>query len=204
MKEIYFIRHGETDYNKKGIIQGSGVNSSLNDTGRAQGQAFYEFYKEIDFQVVFVSALKRTRETVQNFIGKKISTEEWKELNEINWGESEGKVSTPEARQEYLAMIAAWGNDNFDARISGGESAADLMARLNIFLAHLKTRPEKRILVCTHGRTLRCVMTLLKGEHPREMEKYKHSNTGLFKANFDGERFEVILENDVRHLGEMC
>lgn len=39
-KKIYIIRHGQTDFNLKGIVQGSGVDSSLNDFGVAQSRAF--------------------------------------------------------------------------------------------------------------------------------------------------------------------
>jgi len=200
MKEIYFIRHGETDYNKRHIIQGSGINSSLNETGRAQGKAFYEHYKSTDFEIIFVSALQRTRQTVTDFIGEKISTEEWKELNEIGWGDSEGKESTPEDHQIYKNMINEWAQGNLDASMKNGESAGELIDRLTQFVNHLKTRSETYILVCTHGRAMRCLMTILKNEHPREMEKYKHANTGLFKATFDGKTFDVVLENDIRHL----
>ncbi len=200
MKEIYFVRHGETEFNKLGIVQGSGVDSSLNETGLQQAKAFFDYYGNLDFEIIYISALKRTRETVQNFIGKKIPTEEWKNINEICWGDSEGKESTPESRQEYLNMRESWSNGDIDAKMPGGESARELMERLTQFIEHLKTRPEKKILVCTHGRTLRCMMMLLKGEHPRAMEQYKHSNTGLFKVNFDGEKFDVELENDTRHL----
>ncbi len=200
MKEIYFIRHGETDYNKRHIIQGSGIDSSLNETGRAQGKAFYEAYKQVDFEVVFVSALQRTRQTVQHFIDDHIPTEQWAQLNEIGWGDSEGKESTPEDHQIYKDMIAAWSLGNLDASMKNGESAKQLIDRLNEFINHLKTRSENRILVCTHGRAMRCLMTLLKNEHLHEMEKYKHANTGLFKATFDGETFNVVLENDVKHL----
>jgi broad specificity phosphatase PhoE len=45
-KELYIIRHGETDLNKQGIVQGRGINSDLNDTGRAQAAAFFKMYKE--------------------------------------------------------------------------------------------------------------------------------------------------------------
>jgi len=200
MKEIYFIRHGETDYNKRHIIQGSGINSSLNETGRAQGKAFYEHYKSTDFEIIFVSALQRTRQTVTDFIGEKISTEEWKELNEIGWGDSEGKESTPEDHQIYKNMINEWAQGNLNASMKNGESAGELIDRLTQFVNHLKTRSETYILVCTHGRAMRCLMTILKNEHPREMEKYKHANTGLFKATFDGKTFDVVLENDIRHL----
>lgn len=200
MKEIYFIRHGQTDYNKRRIIQGSGIDSDLNETGRAQGRAFYEAYKSVGFEVIFVSALKRTRQTVVDFIGKKIPTEEWKQLNEMGWGDNEGKESSEAAHETYKNMIASWSRGELDASMPNGESARQLISRLTEFVEHLKTRPEKRILVCTHGRAMLCVMTLLKNEHPREMENYKHSNVGLVKATFDGETFEVVLENCTKHL----
>jgi bisphosphoglycerate-dependent phosphoglycerate mutase len=67
-KEFYIIRHGETDLNKQGIIQGRGIDSDLNDTGRAQAAAFYAMYKDLTFDKVYTSALKRTHQTVKGFI----------------------------------------------------------------------------------------------------------------------------------------
>ena len=40
-KTIYLIRHGETDFNRQGIVQGSGVDSDLNELGLAQAEAFF-------------------------------------------------------------------------------------------------------------------------------------------------------------------
>jgi broad specificity phosphatase PhoE len=54
-KELYIIRHGETELNRLGIVQGRGVNTDLNDTGRAQAAAFYERYKDIPFQKIYTS-----------------------------------------------------------------------------------------------------------------------------------------------------
>ncbi|MEO0734980.1 MAG: histidine phosphatase family protein, partial [Bacteroidota bacterium] len=42
---VYIVRHGQTDFNLQGIVQGSGVDASLNDTGRSQGQHLYEQYR---------------------------------------------------------------------------------------------------------------------------------------------------------------
>ncbi|HCZ37344.1 MAG TPA: histidine phosphatase family protein, partial [Cytophagales bacterium] len=67
-KKIYLIRHGQTDFNLKGIVQGSGVDSSLNAKGMAQAQAFFEMYKHIKFDKIYTSTLKRTRESVSGFI----------------------------------------------------------------------------------------------------------------------------------------
>ncbi len=51
-----------------GIVQGSGVDSSLNDTGFKQSKAFYEKYQNENFDVVITSTLKRTYETAYPFI----------------------------------------------------------------------------------------------------------------------------------------
>ena len=46
---LYIIRHAETEYNRKGIIQGSEVDSDINDKGDIQAMSFYEYYKDINF-----------------------------------------------------------------------------------------------------------------------------------------------------------
>jgi len=201
-KTIYFLRHGQTELNRLSIVQGSGVDSDLNDFGRKQAKAFYDFYQDLDFDLVITSALKRTHQTVEPFFEKKIPHESWAEINEINWGIHEGKPSEPWMIEAYKEMVAQWAVGNFDARLQDGESAKQLADRINFFLESIKTRSEKSILVCTHGRTLRCLMCLVKGQHLREMESYTHSNTGLFKVHWKVPNFNVELENDTRHLNE--
>ena len=44
-KELFILRHGETNQNLNGIVQGSGIDSDLNHSGYAQGAAFFEKYK---------------------------------------------------------------------------------------------------------------------------------------------------------------
>ncbi|HPH47050.1 MAG TPA: histidine phosphatase family protein, partial [Chryseolinea sp.] len=90
-KKIYIVRHGQTDFNLNNIVQGSGVNSSLNDRGRAQGQAFFDTYKDIQFDKIYTSALVRTKESIQKFIDLGIPFESLSGLNEISWGTKEGE-----------------------------------------------------------------------------------------------------------------
>ena len=201
-KTIYFIRHGQTELNRLKIVQGSGVDSDLNDFGRTQAKAFYDYYENHDFDLIITSALKRTFQTVRPFFGKNIPHESWAEINEINWGIHEGKESNSWMIEAYKEMVGQWAIGNFDASLEEGESARQLADRINSFLESIKNRPEKSILVCTHGRTLRCLMCLVKGQHLREMETYTHSNTGLFKVHWKANVFTVELENDTRHLNE--
>lgn len=202
MKQIYFIRHGETELNRLHIIQGSGIDSSLNDTGRRQAAAFYGAYADINFEMVICSTLRRTLETVAPFLADGLPLRRYGNINEMCWGEHEGKPSTPEMREAYQTMVNDWQSGNFYAKLGdGSESAQELGDRLNGFIEHLKLFPEERILVCSHGRAMRAMMALLKGESLTDMEKYKHHNTGLYLVTYDAQKgFEILKENDISHL----
>lgn len=202
-KLLYIIRHGETDLNRKGIVQGSGVDAPLNELGKQQAQAFYDFYQELPFEVVLTSALQRTHQTVHPFLVKGLPWEQFADINEMNWGHHEGKESTPAMHSEYQEVKAAWGRGELDVQIRGGESAAELGTRISRFIDHLKHRPEKLLLVCSHGRAMSAMMCLLHGLPLHEMNNYFHYNTGLWKVHFDGFAFEFELENDTKHLEAM-
>jgi len=202
-KQIYILRHGETEYNRLRIVQGSGVDTSLNEKGRAQAQAFFNHYQHIPFEVVLTSALQRSQQTVELFGNKGIPTEHFTEINEIHWGVHEGKKGNPQMVEHYKHLMDAWKSGNYDARLEEGESATELADRINRFLEQLKKRAEQKILICTHGRTLRCLMCLIKGLPISEMDSIKHRNTGLYLVHFQKGEFQVEIENDHQHLTEL-
>ena len=63
-KEVYFIRHGETEQNKLGIVQGSGIDSDLNNLGLIQGKAFHTNFLDKEFDVAISSDMKRAYQTI--------------------------------------------------------------------------------------------------------------------------------------------
>ena len=200
---LYILRHGETEFNRLQIVQGSGVDSDLNDTGHEQAHAFFETYQDIDFQLVVTSKLRRTHQTVRRFLDKNIPWIETPDINEISWGTHEGLPSTPERVALYTEMINHWKQGNFDAALPDGETAAQLRARVDRFVEWLRKRPEEHILIATHGRTLRCLITALKGLGPADMEGAMHSNTGLYVIHYQDNKFVFEKENDIRHLERM-
>lgn len=204
MKTYYFIRHGETEYNKKGIIQGSGVDSSLNDTGIKQAEAFYLYYQHVGFDHIICSQLQRSYQTILPFVAQRqLAHERTALINEISWGIHEGQSGSLELRERYQRMVEAWSNDDLDHSLPQAESARQLAQRSAQFLTYLVTLPYKQVLICTHGRTLRCLLCLMKGQHLREMESYDHSNTGLFVAKWSKGDFILELENDLKHLDHL-
>lgn len=197
---LYIIRHGQTEYNRLSIVQGSGVDSDLNETGLAQAKAFYEAHRHIDFDLVVTSMLRRTHQTVRHFLDHNIPWERSPDINEISWGVQEGKPHSQEQTAHYHRMITAWRNGDLDAAIEGGESARQLLGRIDRFVEWIKQRQERRILVATHGRTIRGLITTLKGLHPTAMEDMHHANTGLYLAHFRKGKWVFELENDTSHL----
>lgn len=203
MKTIYIVRHGQTDFNLQGIVQGSGVDASLNDTGRSQGRHLYKKYRDVPFEVVLTSALKRTWETVAPFIEAGIPWEKYPEINEMSWGSHEGKKGTPESIKEYQDIKNGWGLGHIDGRIGGGESAREMGERLQVFIDRLADRPEETILVCSHGRAMCGLVTLMMGRPIDRMNELIHSNTGLWRATLQPDGiWEFDLHNDRTHLPE--
>lgn len=199
-KEIYIIRHGQTDYNLKGIVQGRGVNSSLNETGLIQAQKFYDYYSNHHFEMVFTSTLQRTHQTVQPFLENGLYHSVAVELDEIDWGIYEGMVPSPEMLENYTGIISCWRNGDLDIKIHGGESAQDLLDRQKPFFEKIKNLEAKKVLICSHGRAIRSLLCGFLDVPLKDMDNFEHSNTCLYKLNYDGTNFELEIANDIRHL----
>lgn len=200
-KKIYLIRHGQTDFNLKGIVQGSGVDSSLNAKGMAQARAFFEMYKHIAFDKIYTSTLKRTRESVSSFIELGIPTESLSGLNEISWGTKEGQPITPEEDQYYHWMLDQWRLGNTHERIEGGESPEDVVKRQVGALTQILAQPnEEQILICMHGRAIRILLCQLLNYPLKSMDMFEHENLCLYLLEQTGEYFTVRKYNDTTHL----
>lgn len=203
-KKIYLIRHGETDFNLQGIVQGSGIDSSLNEKGRAQALAFYSSYKNVKFDKIYTSRLKRTTESVVNFIQTGIAHESLGGLNEISWGEKEGQKITPEEDEYYHWMLRQWQLGKTGERIVGGESPEDVIIRQKPDLDYIIGKEnESTILVCMHGRAIRILLCHLLHYPLKSMDLFEHQNLCLYVLNYTGSMFSIERHNDVTHLQSM-
>lgn len=200
-KKIYLIRHGETDYNLKGIVQGSGVDASLNDTGRKQAELFFQKYKAIPFKKIYTSALRRTVETVQQFLDLGIPWEKHTGLNEISWGDRDGKIVNGQDSEYYQMVVDEWKRGNSHLKIAGGESPAEVEARILKVMDVIVSRPEEDvILVCMHGRAMRILLASLLHQDLKCMDDFQHHNVCLYVLNYGPEGFKLDKYNDTEHL----
>lgn len=179
-KKIYLVRHGQTDYNLKGVVQGSGIDAPLNWNGHKQARAFFEAYKNIPFEKVYYTGLQRTKQSVQGFLDLGIPHEAVPELNEISWGRYEGVPMTAEENNYYTDMLERWAAGDLEYAIEGGESPNLVARRLRKGIDHILSQPEHTILICMHGRAMRVLLSLLLGYDLRYMDMFLHRNLGLY------------------------
>jgi len=200
-KKIYIVRHGQTDFNLKGVVQGSGIDAPINSQGEAQANAFFQAYRDVAFDQVFYSGLIRTRQSIQGFLELGIPSRSVPELNEISWGTYEGTPMTPEEDEYYRHMLAQWQLGNLDYAIAGGESPNLVAKRLKLALEEILSGSGNTILVCMHGRAMRIFLSLILGTDLKMMDQYSHQNLCLYVVDQkETGEFQLIKHNETTHL----
>lgn len=203
-KILYFIRHGQTDLNQKGIVQGRGVNSPLNQNGIQQANAFYEAYKTIPFDKIYTSTLLRTHQTVAPFLEMGIPMEKLVGLDEISWGIYEGKEQNAEILHGFQRLVESWKNNELDQSVEDGESPNSLVARQKIAISHiLKQEDEETVLICMHGRALRIMLCHLTNVPVCQMDDFPHANTALYKLAYEDGQFSIVDYYNIKHLDNL-
>jgi len=199
---MYWIRHGETDFNKKGIVQGGGVDSSLNTTGIKQALHFYHYYKQHTFDAIYSSKLKRTQETLAPWSQNRQSYQILDGIEELSWGVHEGLIPNSEQREEFLTVRKKWAEGMLDLTVTGGETPLEAWERTREALKHLfEKHIGQQILVCSHGRILKIMLSALLDQDIAKMDTYPQPNTGLHILEFDTpETARAIKLADIAHL----
>jgi probable phosphoglycerate mutase len=206
VKDIYLIRHGETEYNRKGVVQGSGIDADLNALGQKQAAAFFEHYHHLPIDKIYTSALKRTHQSVKGFIDKGLPWEQHEGLNEISWGSKEGKSPNTEDDLYYKNLTKTWREGNIHVPSDEGESPVEVLERQKPVVELILSRPEENaILIAMHGRAMRVLLTHLFNAPLHHMDNYAHQNLCLYHIQYDykAQTFNLVKGNCVIHLAHL-
>lgn len=162
---LYFIRHGETDWNVAGRLQGH-TDTPLNGRGRAQAQSIGHYLKKVGVGApFFVSPLLRTRQTA-DLIGSALGQDTAfyttdPRLIEIGFGTWEG-LNWHEIGRKYPDLVAARTKGKWHFLPPQGESYAQVAQRVSAFLEQC---PQEACLV-SHGGIGRVLLHLFAGQAP--------------------------------------
>jgi probable phosphoglycerate mutase len=150
--QICATRHGETDWNTAGILQGW-LDTNLNEHGRRQARDLAEAFAEFGFSSVWTSPLSRSLETAQIIADRlRLPPPQCHDgLKERNFGVIQGipKAELAELNPQLLEQIV---KRNPAAIFEQGESMADCATRIPEAIMDIAGRSGgERVLVITHG-----------------------------------------------------
>ena len=143
MTELLLVRHGETDGNAEGRLQGH-TDRPLSEYGRGQARRLADDLETEELEAIYASDLARARETAE-IVGAKVHlpVELDPDLREKDWGNWEGLTSTERFGVELV-----------------GESTESHQQRMLAALGRIAAKhPYGRVLVVTHGGSMRRVQT---------------------------------------------
>jgi broad specificity phosphatase PhoE len=165
-RRIYLLRHGETDWNLAGKIQGGGFDIPLNDNGRLQAEKAAAELDGIPLGIIASSSLSRAKETadilMQRHPNDNITRIVDDGFNEMRFGEFEGYSSaSDDADREYFEYFKTMSrkvkdDPSFPFPGEGGESTSDVQKRSIKALQKVLQEADpdiKHIAIVSHGRT---------------------------------------------------
>ena len=198
--QVVLIRHGETDWNVEGRIQGH-LQIPLNRRGRAQAEALGTHLQGTRFDAVYSSDLLRALQTAQAIV--RHSGHEIREdvrLREWDLGVLAGLRRTQaEHDQPYAARIRR--DYLVDEPIPGGESIRQRFERVTRTVGDIAARhPRDTILVVSHGGPLGDCYRRAVGKGIEERIKVDLFNASLNHIRIDGDEWSLQSWAQVEHL----
>jgi broad specificity phosphatase PhoE len=150
---IWLARHGETDANAEGRVQGS-IDPPLNDRGREQARALAEEARKLHLRALYSSNQERARETAA-IVGAALGLEPQADARfaESHRGEWEGRL-VADIKRDYPDAWAGSLAVDHTFRFPGGESLEEHGARAEAGLADVTAGPLPALVIC-HGGTIR-------------------------------------------------
>lgn len=204
---IYLMRHGETEWNRIGRLQGQS-DIPLNAFGMELAEKTAEGLKEVRFDAAFSSPLQRALTTAKTVMGSRAVTVETDErLKEIHFGAGEG-TRFAQAREDESHPL-----HNFFCRPEcyfpegEAESFDKVRARAKSFLEErifplegkLDTGNPKggNVLIVAHGAINRCILNSIAGIPDKDFWKISLPNCAVAILSLEGGRLRILEESRV-------
>lgn len=190
MKELYFIRHGQTEWNAIRRMQGQ-WNSDLTELGREQADINGRFLATLGIDYLVASPLDRTRQTA-DIINQHLKLDINYDGRIMEWhcGDWSGEL-WDDVSIKWPKEFAAWQEDQFNYPGPNGENYPDMIKRTSPFLDEVFASQHSRIAIVSHGMIGRVMVSILLGHSPEEMFHFGQSNDTIFHLTEHTEGFAI-------------
>ena len=203
MGTYYLIRHGETESNRSGIIQGH-LDVPLSPKGLEQAEACARALAGVTLDAIYSSDLSRALDTARAIARHQKATHTSPikadpRLREIHCGLMQG-LSLAECRLRFPEFFSRWQTDPLGQPRPGGESVVQLYHRVvEVFREIVLAHPEGKVAVVTHGGVIRCLTAYVQGETVDPWAEVV-DNCSITVLEHEGDRLLITRYNDTSHL----
>ena len=161
MVKLILVRHALTVDNQKSRLSGH-IDSSISEEGREQIDKITNYLKDFDIDKIYTTTSSRTKDTVKKLSELKfIEIIEKESLKEISFGDFEG-LTFDEIKDKYPKEFQDMIEKGYEYKYPNGESLIDSYNRVCIELDNIISNNDNRtILICSHGGTIRNIITYL-------------------------------------------
>jgi probable phosphoglycerate mutase len=197
---IILVRHGETDWNATGRLQGHS-DTPLNALGRLQAQQVARRLAHEPVRGLYSSDLARSFETaaiIGRAVGLTVVTSP--RLRERRYGAWEG-LTAAEIQARYPVQFARWRARATDFAPPDGETRTQLLNRALAELQEIGQRhPGEVVVVVTHGGLCYVILNHLLGCVDGDRREFTFGNASMHTLEVAGDRWAVIAMNETAHL----
>ena len=161
MVKLILVRHALTVDNQKSRLSGH-IDSSISEEGKEQIDKITNYLKDFDIDKIYTTTSSRTKDTVKKLSELKFIEIIGKEsLKEISFGDFEG-LTFDEIKDKYPKEFQDMIEKGYEYKYPNGESLIDSYNRVCIELDNIISNNDDRtILICSHGGTIRNIITYL-------------------------------------------
>lgn len=204
MGVLYLVRHGETVWNREQRYQGQ-QDIPLSEQGILQGQAVAQYFRNQIVDAVFSSDLSRAYQTA-TLIAQPHGLQVKQEVNlrEYCFGVWEG-LNRAEVKDRYHDLYKRRQKD-INTEIPGGESAHQMLARINIFLEQIIKSDYSSVVAVAHGGSIRAIVAHVLGLELTKSFRLKLDNSGVTSINWKNSSqpdYQLLTINSVSHLHDI-
>lgn len=187
---IYLLRHGQTDENKKKVYYGA-YDASLNCKGIQDAKRARERLKNIKFDKIYVSDKIRTIQTAKIAL-KSLKTQFIvdKRISEINFGDFERK-SYDFIKNTYPKECKEWEINWKNFTPPKGENFIEFYSRVKKFMNDIKKCNCDNILIVTHSGVIRAIYCYILGENLDLYWKFASKNIDLTLIKYEYENWFI-------------
>ncbi|HSQ90023.1 histidine phosphatase family protein [Romboutsia sp.] len=161
MTKLILVRHALTIDNQNNRLSGH-IDSVVSEIGKKQIDKLTTYLEKIDIDKIYTTTSSRTKDTVRKIAKlKKIDIIEKETLKEISFGDFEG-VTFNEIKKNYPDEFKSIIDKGYEYKYPNGESLIDSYNRVaNEISKIVFDNKDKTILICSHGGTIRNIITYL-------------------------------------------